>query len=359
MTDIDYTQNLINLQNQIKDLEGKEKLDKAEKEKLKNLRDRRFNVQGGKKGTGETRFDEDYYKDEKDEKDDEEKGFEDFIKNIFKGKTIRELDATGKKVDIMKLLDEFERFKGGPLESRAQMMKDLGKGKGNYYRRDKDGNLTNDLTLEGLKKALRGIDMGPNSASALESLKKYDPARYYEAMGMPQTSGELENLSKTRTKDLSQFERGTDEYNKAAAFNEQIFQARETVSRGKDDNRGQRGGGGPTEQVTETEIEEVTETDPRAGQFNVGGTMPYTEDIRTAGVETDVPLGRRFQIDKEGKYRGSTGMDLSKAMEYATLGGYGQLEPFQEYLARRRKHLGEDKPQYFDEEGNVIYSETV
>jgi hypothetical protein len=86
--------------------------------------------------------------------------------------------------------------------------------------------------------------------------------------------------------------------------------------------------------------------------------MPYTEDIRTAGVETDVPLGRRFGIDRAGKYA-PTGMDLSKAMEYATLGGYGQLEPFQEYLTRRRKYLGEDKPRYFDEEGNVIYSETT
>jgi hypothetical protein len=116
----------------------------------------------------------------------------------------------------------------------------------------------------------------------------------------------------------------------------------------------------PTEQVTEEVVDETTTTtDPRAGQFNVGGTMPYTEDIRTAGVEMDVPLGRRFQTDKEGKYRGSTGMDLNEAMQYATLGGYGQLEPFQEYLARRREHLGEDEPVYFDEEGNVIYSPTT
>ncbi|HJM95752.1 MAG TPA: hypothetical protein QF698_06740, partial [Candidatus Marinimicrobia bacterium] len=94
--------------------------------------------------------------------------------------------------------------------------------------------------------------------------------------------------------------------------------------------------------------------------FNVGGTMPYTHDVATGGAEMDVPLGRRFEIDKAGKYRGTTGgMDLNEAMQYATLGGYGQLEPFQEYLARRRKHLGEDEPVYFDEEGNVIYSEVT
>jgi hypothetical protein len=88
--------------------------------------------------------------------------------------------------------------------------------------------------------------------------------------------------------------------------------------------------------------------------------MPYTHDVATGGVEMDVPLGRRFQIGKDKKYRGTAGgMDLNEAMQYATLGGYGQLEPFQEYLTRRRKHLGEDEPQYFDEEGNVIYSEVT
>jgi hypothetical protein len=120
------------------------------------------------------------------------------------------------------------------------------------------------------------------------------------------------------------------------------------------------GTGAPIEKIIEEDEVVTTTTDPRAGAFNVGGTMPYTEDIRTAGVETDVPLGRRFDIDKAGKYRGTTGgMDLNEAMQYATLGGYGQLEPFQEYLARRRKHLGEEEPQYFDEEGNVIYSEVT
>jgi len=133
--------------------------------------------------------------------------------------------------------------------------------------------------------------------------------------------------------------------------------ARDEINK-KDDNRGQRGGGGPVEQITEEEEVVTTPIDERAGAFNVGGTMPYTEDIRTAGVEMDVPLGRRFQTDKEGKYRGSTGMDLSEAMKYATLGGYGQLEPFQEYLTRRRDYLGEEEPRYFDEEGNVIYSDT-
>jgi hypothetical protein len=118
------------------------------------------------------------------------------------------------------------------------------------------------------------------------------------------------------------------------------------------------GTGVPIEkQIIEEDEVVTTTTDPRAGAFNVGGTMPYTHDVATGGVEMDVPLGRRFEIDKAGKYRGTTGgMDLNEAMQYATLGGYGQLEPFQQYLARRRKYLDEDEPQYFDEDGNVIYS---
>jgi hypothetical protein len=131
----------------------------------------------------------------------------------------------------------------------------------------------------------------------------------------------------------------------------------------KEQGGGQPGTGvstGPGEKITETIDETITTTpDEKAGAWNLGGTMPYTHDVATGGVEMDVPLGRRFQIGKDKKYRGTTGMDLNEAMQYATLGGYQQLEPFQEYLARRRKHLGEDEPQYFDEEGNVIYSGTV
>jgi hypothetical protein len=84
--------------------------------------------------------------------------------------------------------------------------------------------------------------------------------------------------------------------------------------------------------------------------------MKYKDDTRTGGKEMDVPLGRRFAIDKSGKFRGNTPMGLNEAIKYATLGGYSQLEPFQEYLTRRRKELGEQPDEYFDEEGNVIYS---
>jgi hypothetical protein len=182
-----------------------------------------------------------------------------------------------------------------------------------------------------------------------EFMKHYDPAEYYKdpknydpkAMAQAQREGKLDF-----TRDNT------------AAIEEGRRQLEEDRQGGQERKSG-GGIGGPVEKITEEEVATTT-TDPRAGAFNVGGTMPYTHDVATGGAEMDVPLGRRFEIDKAGKYRGTAGgMDLNEAMQYATLGGYGQLEPFQEYLARRRKHLGEEEPQYFDEEGNVIYSEVT
>ena len=201
---------------------------------------------------------------------------------------------------------------------------------------------------------------GSKDYQGSEAQRRLDKADFYGDVA-PQTSGGLEQLGgeKTFTKaDMAKM--NEKQYAKAKAFNQKVFNAREEFGREKRDKRQDRhpGTGIPVEQVTEEE-EVVTTTDPRAGAFNVGGTMPYTHDVATGGTQMDVPLGRRFDIDKAGKYRGTTGgMGLNEAMDYATLGGYSQLEPFQEYLTRRRKHLGEDEPVYFDEEGNVIYSGT-
>ena len=137
-----------------------------------------------------------------------------------------------------------------------------------------------------------------------------------------------------------------------------LQQARDTVSENREQYNQKSGTGAPVEKITEEEEEVVTTTtDPRAGQFNVGGTMPYSDALYTQGTEIDVPLGRRFEIDKDKRYLASnrTKDDIYK---YATEGGYSQLEPFQNYLARRREYLGEDEPQYFDEEGKVIYSDS-
>ena len=182
-----------------------------------------------------------------------------------------------------------------------------------------------------------------------EAQRRTAPWEYYDQKRLAAVGGNPEKIASIRiTPDMKKNQ---------SDFVDKILAAREQVGRDRDRDQGGRGGGGRgTSEIIE-DVAEVTTTDPRAGAFGVGGTMPYTHDTRTAGAQMDVPLGRRFEIDKAGKFRGGTGMSADEAYKYATLGGYSQLEPFQEYLARRRKHLGEEKPRYFDEEGNVIFSD--
>ena len=159
----------------------------------------------------------------------------------------------------------------------------------------------------------------------------------------------------TTPQELAQLQReGKIDFSRANTM--MIQEGRERLSRGQDNTQSRGGGGGPSIMPVD-EVGEVLPTpDERAGQFNLGGTMKYTDDLRTGGTEMDVPLGRRFAIDKSGKYRGSTPMDLKESIDFATIGGYNQLEPFQEYLTRRRKELGEQPDEWFDEEGNVLFS---
>ena len=70
--------------------------------------------------------------------------------------------------------------------------------------------------------------------------------------------------------------------------------------------------------------------------FDVPGTMMFE------GKE--VPVGRRFTTD--------IGDVMKRALEGTT---ERQLEPFAQYVKRRRDFLGEDEDEFFDEEGNVIY----
>ena len=332
---------------------------------LSDLMERQMNIAGGKGIGGES-----IWADPADEtKEEDEEAFTKLIRTVGpkllpfplnlltqRGdpiKDIRKPEYEKQSTRIKELLAQYEKGKGQGI------IADLMGGK-DQYKREGGG-----LTKEGLIKSLRSIDMG-KGASALESMRKYDPETYYSTIGPTQTSGGMEKLSKQAPVDTSGMKPGSTEYKKAAKYNNQIFAAREQVSVGRrgggrgldyrQDVASRGGGGGGTSEIIE-DVSEVTTTDPRAGAFNVGGTMPYTHDVRTAGVETDVPLGRRFDIDKAGEFRGGTGMSADDAYKYATMGGYSQLEPFQEYLTRRRKHLGEEKPRWFDEEGNVIFSD--
>ena len=148
------------------------------------------------------------------------------------------------------------------------------------------------------------------------------------------------------------FGKDSDEYKDAIKYNRQIDEARQTISREKGQPQ-QGGGGGVAPPVTTPDT--TPDPDDDAYKFNVGGTMPYTDDTYTSGQEMDVPVGRRFALDKSGQIQTAapTPADL---MQYATTGAYQQLEPFSNYIKRRRKFLGEEEPEYFDEEGNIIYS---
>lgn len=259
------------------------------------------------------------------------------------GEPIKELPKEKLK-QAKKLIDEYEPYKmqlGMPMSMVGQMFAPFGLDKDDPRRLEREDGKD---TLEGLQKKLKKID--PN---IMESLKKYNPNLYYK-FNVPMTSGGIEDLSKAKTIDTSGMARNSKEYKDAMAYNNKVFAARETLQREKGDRQQQ--GAAPAPFVEpETPVEEG---DPRAGAFAVGGTMPYTGE-RTGGVEMEVPLGRRFELGREGEMA-KTGMDLQDAMKYATMGGYQQLEPFQEYIKRRRAYLGEEEPEYFDEEGNVIYS---
>ena len=199
--------------------------------------------------------------------------------------------------------------------------------------------------------------------------KTYNPQKYYESKPGENTADYQKRMRKlgVTAKELAQLQAegklGTE--GNPSGFTRANTQLIEEGRKRLEEERGggkdrHSGTGQPTEQVTETETE-VTENitpDERAGAWNVGGTMPYSDALYTQGTEMDVPLGRRFEIDKDQRYltNNRTKEDIYK---YATEGGYNQLEPFQNYLARRRKHLGEQPDEWFDEEGNVIYSNTA
>ena len=327
------------LNREIANLEKDKELSKEEETRLKGLYERRFNILGGKTQQGESKTKT------TDTEEDEENSFEKILSLLGPFKFLKPGDpilpfneVQQKRVD--ELLKDYDVKKGGNI---LDMLGDLGGGKGQFYRDD------GTLTREGFVKAMRAIDMG-DGASALETLKRDQAMDYYNKMGVPQTSGAIEELAGKAMINKPQSELTADE----KAYNRKIVEARMMRDRDRDSSQPQGGGGGGGTTPADTTPDTTPDIDPRVGAFNVGGTMPYTDE-RTGDVEKMVPLGRRFQLDEEGKFRGSKPFTMADIMKYATEGGFQQLEPFQEYLTRRKKFLGEEDPEYFDEDGNVIY----
>jgi hypothetical protein len=258
--------------------------------------------------------------------------------------------------DINKLMGDFEPLTGNiglddfNILGLIKGLTSGGIGKKEEDRLFRDEDKT-EMTREGFMKKLGEIEGGRDAFFNL--VKRFDPKNFYKVVGMPQTSGSIKELADNQFVDEKKFKKGSKERKDAERYNRQIAEARMLRDKDKDNQQSQQGGGG-AQAPADTPADDMPDPDPRAGQFNVGGTMPYTDE-RTGNVEAMVPLGRRFQLDKEGKFRGSTPFTMDDVMKYATEGGFQQLEPFQEYLKRRKDFLGEEDPEYFDEEGNVIY----
>jgi len=284
-----------------------------------------------------------------------------FFKDILKSDDPKQaLLDSGRYKDIQDLMANFTPLEGNiGLDdfNLLGIIKGLGEGglgkkkKDRLFRKDDEGEDTDEMTLEGFMDSLGKIDGGRDTFFNL--IKRLDPANFYKVTGMPQTSGSLQDLAGNQMIDVKGMDRDSDEYKNALRFNRQIDEARQTINREKGDKPQQGGGGGVAPPVTDPATTITPDDD--AYKFSLGGTMPYTDDTYTGGQEMDVPLGRRFALDKTGQLQTSspTPEDM---MQYATTGAYQQLEPFSNYIKRRRKFLGEEEPEYFDEEGNIIYS---
>ena len=260
--------------------------------------------------------------------------------------------------EILKEMEQYDPLTGnikfGNIASMIGQMFDKSKVSKDRLRRLNEEGEDVGYTKEGVMEAIGNIPGGRDTFFNL--VKRLDPQNFYKVAGLPQTSGGLEELAKNQFVDTGElakkFGKDSDEYKDAIKYNRQIDEARQTISREKGQSQ-QGGGGGVAPPVTTPDT--TPDPDDDAYKFNVGGTMPYTDDTYTGGQEMDVPVGRRFALDKSGQIQTAapTPADL---MQYATTGAYQQLEPFSNYIKRRRKFLGEEEPEYFDEEGNIIYS---
>ena len=78
-----------------------------------------------------------------------------------------------------------------------------------------------------------------------------------------------------------------------------------------------QGGGGFTQPVVPGD-ETTTTPSEDAYKFNVGGTMPYTDDILTGGEEMQVPVGRRMQLAKTGAMKTKQPQTMQELLALAT-----------------------------------------
>ena len=299
------------------------------------------------------------------DKDDTSLGnlqFKNFAKNILTSDDpLAALQETERGKNILDLMSNYTPLTdnielGSPFSMIAQAISKSGIGKkkkDRLFRKDEDGKDTTDMTQEGFMEKLGDIKGGRDTFFNL--IKRLDPQNFYKVTGMPQTSGGLEEMAgidatKFGSRKLPD---GSDNPNYNPDFANQIFAARESIRKDNDNNNNQMASSGFTQPTMPGDTTTVTPSED-AYKFNVGGTMPYTDDVLTGGKEMQVPVGKRMQLDSTGamKTQPQSAADL---LNIATQGGgFNQLEDFNNYIKRRQKFLGEEEPEYFDEDGNVI-----
>ena len=155
-----------------------------------------------------------------------------------------------------------------------------------------EGDYPGSFTREGLDDFIRSIDP---DANILGQLQRHNPQLYY-SFNDPQTSGGIADLAGQKTIDTEGMDRNSEEYKQAAAYNNQIFAARETAQRDRaSDNQGYgggSGGGGPTDPTDPTD---PADPPPGSGnQFAVApeGKIGFTSD--NIDPLTGLPLGYQW-----------------------------------------------------------------
>ena len=288
--------------------------------------------------------------------------FANFAKNILTSDDPRQaLLESDRYKEIKKIMDnytplelELKGFGLGSIFDALNQGQTFKKKKDRLKRLDEDGNpIDDELTLEGTMEEIGKLKGGRDDFFNL--IKRLDPMNFYKVTGMPQTSGGLEEMAgidatKFGSRKLPD---GSDNPNYNPDFANQIFAARESIRKDNDNNNNQMASSGFTQPTMPGDTTTVTPSED-AYKFNVGGTMPYTDDVLTGGKEMQVPVGKRMQLDSTGamKTQPRSAADL---LNIATQGGgFNQLEDFNNYIKRRQKFLGEEEPEYFDEDGNVI-----
>lgn len=269
---------------------------------------------------------------------------------------------------LNKIVDRYEEppnyFSGipSPFTFGKGMLNSLSAGKYRKPKKQKGGSITQTLEDEERGLTLSGLEDALRKEGLFGDFKATRPQEFFEIFGGPQTSGQQEDFGRNRIIDVDgkrdaegnviQKALTGDERRQAIRYNNAIYQAREDA---RDDDNQMASGGGFTQPVVPGDDTTTTPSED-AYKFNVGGTMPYTDDILTGGEEMQVPVGRRMQLAKTGAMK-TKPQTMQELLALATKGGgFNQLENFNNYIKRRRKFLGEEEPEYFDEDGNVRMS---